>query len=99
MTTYVQEAAKKVGVSLTIATREIDASLWRLKEAGVIITPEQEYDGLNEDEALYMLFIRSDIELNMLGSEYWDATRAAMERKRNRLINTIEKLEKDKLKP
>lgn len=96
MVTYVQEAAKKVGVSQTIAAREIDASLWRLKEAGVVITPDDEYNGLNEDEALYMLFIRSDIELNMLGSEYWDATRAAMERKRNRLINTIEKLEKDK---
>lgn len=98
MGTYVEAAAKKLGTSKSVAEKWIDAALWRINETGLHLTSDADYTG-SGDEPLYMNFIVTDIELNMLGSEYWDATRAAMERKRNKLIRTIEKKEKDKQTP
>lgn len=98
MGTYVEAAAKKLGTSKNVAEKWIDAALWRINETGLNIQSTDEYTAAG-DEPLYMNFIVTDVELNMLGSEYWDATRAAMERKRNKLIRTIEKKEKDKQTP
>lgn len=94
MVTILEVAAKKIGITKSIAEKHIDAPLWRLREAGVVLQPNEEYLELEGNNALYMLFIVTDIEINMLGSEYWDATRSAMERKRNKLIRTIELISK-----
>lgn len=98
MVTYLETAAKRIGTTQTIAAKWLDTALWRLNKTGLNIKQDDDYTGTG-DEPLYMNFISTDIEINMLGSEYWDATRAAMERKRNRLIRTIEKIQKDKQTP
>ena len=98
MVTYLEAAAKKIGTTQTIAAKWIDSPLWRLNQTELNIKEDDEYTATG-DEPLYMNFIVTDMEINMLGSEYWDATRAAMERKRNRLIRSIEKLQKDKQTP